>query len=133
MKEIVIFFSVWFCILKFSFKKFLYIVLSVIFSYKHSIISTGIFSLNCDLFSNAFGNLKKSLKVIFSCIYIMVRDCGVHVTYYLNSVKDFVTWYPVKFVNLPCVTEDSLCFLLLIKFIIIVVLMFYIFTNILSV
>lgn len=39
----------------------------------------------------------------------MIRTVGVNVTYYLNSVMDFVTWYAVKFVNLPCVPENSLC------------------------
>lgn len=60
----------------------------------------------------------------------------VHVTYYLNSVEDFMPWYTVKFVNLPRVPEDSLCSLLVecvIKFIIIVALMLYMFTNFLSV
>lgn len=39
----------------------------------------------------------------------MVRDCDVHVAYYLNFIKDFVTWNAVKFVNLPCVPKASLC------------------------
>ena len=37
----------------------------------------------------------------------------MNIIYYYSSVKDFVTQYPVKYVNLPCITEDSLCSLLL--------------------